>query len=108
MKVSDAISLRVSKIIQNDQLVKRILNSIDQMSGRALLVGGAVRDIFLDLPVKDLDFEVYGLSLEQLQSVLEQYGPVSLIGKSFGVLRVHGLDVDWSLPRKDSSGRHPV
>ena len=108
MKVSNVISFRVSKIIQNKRFVKDILNSIIHQSGRALLVGGAVRDLFLDLSVKDLDFEVYGLSLEQLQKILEQYGVVSLVGKSFGVLRLHGLDVDWSLPRKDSSGRHPV
>ena len=108
MKVSNAISFRVSKIVQNKQFVKDILYSIVNRSGRVLLVGGAVRDIFLDLPVKDLDFEVYGLTLEQLHAILEQYGTVSLIGKSFGVLRLHGLDIDWSLPRKDSSGRHPV
>jgi len=108
MKVSNAISFRVSKIIQNKRFVKDILNSIVKSSGRALLVGGAVRDLFLDIPIQDLDFEVYGLTLEQLQTILEQHGPVSLMGKSFGVLRVHGLDVDWSLPRTDSSGRHPV
>lgn len=108
MKISNTISLRVSKIIQKKRFVKDILNSITDRSGRALLVGGAVRDIFLNISVKDLDFEVYGLTLEQLQEILEQHGPVSLQGKSFGVLRVHGLDVDWSLPRKDSSGRHPV
>ncbi len=108
MKVSNAISFRVSKIIQNKRFVKDILNSIVKSSGRALLVGGAVRDLFLDIPIQDLDFEVYGLTLEQLQKILEQHGPVSLMGKSFGVLRVHGLDVDWSLPRTDSSGRHPV
>ena len=108
MKVSNAISFRVSNIIQNKRFVKDILNSIVKSSGRALLVGGAVRDLFLDIPIQDLDFEVYGLTLEQLQEILEQYGQVSLMGKSFGVLRVHGLDVDWSLPRTDSSGRHPV
>lgn len=108
MKVSAPVLLRVSKIVQKKRFVKDILKSIVQSSGTALLVGGAVRDVFLNLPVKDLDFEVYGLTLEQLQSILELYGPVSLIGKSFGVLRVHGLDVDWSLPRKDSSGRHPI
>lgn len=108
MKISNANSFRVSKIVQKNRFVKDILNSIVHQSGTALLVGGAVRDVFLNLPIKDLDFEVYGLTLEELQQVLEQYGPVSLVGKSFGVLRLHGLDVDWSLPRKDSSGRHPV
>ncbi|MBP6870203.1 CCA tRNA nucleotidyltransferase [Candidatus Babeliales bacterium] len=108
MKIPNAISIRVSKIIQKNQFVKDILQSIENRSGRVLLVGGAVRDLFLDLPIKDLDFEVYGLTLDQLQAVLQVYGVVSLIGKSFGVLRLHGLDVDWSLPRKDSQGRHPV
>jgi len=32
---------------------------------------------------------------------------VSMVGKSFGVLRLHGLDVDFSLPRSDSAGRKP-
>lgn len=108
MKIPYVISLRVSKIVQKKQFVKDILNSIANSSGRALLVGGAVRDLFFNVPIKDLDFEVYGLTIEQLQKLLEQYGIVSLIGKSFGVLRLHGLDVDWSLPRTDSSGRHPV
>ena len=108
MKVSAIVSSRVSKIVQKKRFVKDILKSIAQSSGRALLVGGAVRDIFLNLSVQDLDFEVYGLTLEQLQSILQVYGTVSLMGKSFGVLRLHGLDVDWSLPRHDSSGRHPV
>lgn len=108
MKIPNAISICVSKIIQKKQFVKDILQSIENLSGRALLVGGSVRDLFLDLPIKDLDFEIYGLTLEQLQEILEKFGRVSLIGKSFGVLRLHGLDVDWSLPRKDSSGRHPV
>lgn len=108
MKISTVISFRVSKIVQKKQFVKDILQSIVKSSGKALLVGGAVRDIFLDLPIKDLDFEVYGLTLDQLQKILEIYGKVSLVGKSFGVLRLHGLDVDWSLPRQDSSGRHPI
>src|SRR5581483_2368303 len=38
---------------------------------------------------------------------LSLYGPVSLVGKVFGVFRIHGLDIDWSLPRSDSSGRKP-
>lgn len=108
MNVANSISICVSKIVKNQRFVKDILNSIISLNGKVLLVGGAVRDIFLDLPMKDLDFEVYGLTMNELQHVLEQHGQVSLIGKSFGVLRLHGLNIDWSLPRKDSSGRHPT
>ena len=99
-------------------LVKKIVDQIDQKGGRALLVGGAVRDLLLDSihpeehdcasrRTKDLDIEVHGITIDELQSILSQFGQVSLVGKAFGVLRLHGLDIDWSLPRKDSSGRHP-
>ncbi len=108
MKISSQISFRVSKIIQKHPFVKDILYSIAQQGGKVLLVGGAVRDIFLDNPIQDIDFEVYGLTFEQLQQVLEQFGTVSCMGASFGVLRVHGYDIDWSLPRADSAGRHPI
>ncbi len=101
------LGIRVSKIVQKQRFVKDIFNSIYKSSGRVLLVGGAVRDILLTKEVTDLDFEVYGLSLDALQSILQMYGKVDLVGKSFGVLRLFGLDVDWSLPRQDSSGRHP-
>ena len=77
--------------------------------------------------IKDLDIEVHGLTMEQLQTILEQYGPVKMVGKSFGVLRLlsnnyptsadssdaalaspaMNQQIDWSLPRSDSSGRHP-
>lgn len=89
-------------------LVYTITEKIVHHKGRAFLVGGAVRDYLLGLPVKDIDIEVHDLLLEQLEVVLREYGPVSTVGKSFGVLRVHGIDVDWSLPRTDSAGRKPV
>ncbi len=97
----------IEQIIQHNPVLKNIFEKIDQNGGRTLLVGGAVRDCLLHLPLADLDFEVYYLTLEQLQTVLSQFGPVDFVGKSFGVLRLHGLDADWSIPRKDSCGRKP-
>lgn len=88
-------------------LVKKIIDEIDKKGGRTLLVGGAVRDLLLGVGTKDLDIEVHRISIDELQSILSQFGVVSLVGKAFGVLRVHGLDIDWSLPRGDSVGRHP-
>lgn len=85
-----------------------IIQAIAQHKGRALLVGGAVRDLVMKREVKDIDIEVYGLTEEQLEQILRQFGPVSLVGKAFGVLRIHGIDVDWSLPRADSPGRKPT
>ncbi|HSC24774.1 MAG TPA: HD domain-containing protein [Candidatus Babeliales bacterium] len=88
--------------------IHEIIEVISQNKGRALLVGGAVRDMVLGLLLKDIDIEVYGLSQSQLESILQKFGHVNLVGKSFGVLRVSGLDADWSLPRVDSSGRKPT
>lgn len=88
--------------------VHAIVAVINSNKGRALLVGGAVRDMVMGRPLKDIDIEVYGLSEQQLENILKQFGPVSLVGKAFGVLRLHGLDVDWSLPRADSPGRKPT
>lgn len=89
-------------------IVKTIIHDIALKKGKALLVGGAVRDFILKRSVKDFDIEVYHFTVDQLESLLKKYGPVSLVGKSFGVLRLHGLDIDWSLPRRDSFGRKPL
>ena len=61
----------------------------------------------MDIPIKDLDIEVHGLALDDLEATLGQFGPIRLVGKSFGVLRIDGLDIDWSLPRTDTAGRRP-
>jgi tRNA nucleotidyltransferase (CCA-adding enzyme) len=70
-----------------------------------LLVGGAVRDrIRGESEFKDLDFEFYGPSSEELEEFLEELGTVKKCGKSFGVykLRLGESDLDISLPRRES------
>jgi len=73
---------------------------VRQAGGRALVVGGWVRDRLLDRPSKDIDLEVYGLPVPALRAILEQVGPVNAVGESFTVFKVAGLDV--SLPRRES------
>lgn len=82
--------------------LREIASELAREGGRAVLVGGAVRDGVLGLPVKDLDVEVFGLELEQLRSVLARYGEVIAVGQAFGVLMIRGLKIDFSLPREDS------
>lgn len=107
IKLAPAIQRALQDVLRSYPVVAQVVQSIDKQGGRALLVGGAVRDLLLERVVKDLDIEVHGLSLEELEAILKQNGPVSEIGKAFGVLRLHGLDVDWSLPRSDAPGRKP-
>lgn len=79
---------------------------IQNAGGRALLVGGAVRDSLLGLECKDMDVEVFGLEAQALETLLEQHFHVDAVGEAFGVLkvRVDGLaePVDVSLPRREN------
>lgn len=80
-------------------------------SPRLLLVGGFVRDALMGIPSKDMDAEVYGVSPERLEKLLEEEFPhrVNKVGKSFGVYKVSlrsGETFDISFPRRESkSGR---
>lgn len=98
----------IENIFKDNPLIKEIIKKIIQNGARAFLVGGAVRDILLGLKAKDLDIEIHGLKIEDLEKILKSFGPVSLVGKSFGVFRLHNIDADWSLPRTDSQGRKPI
>jgi tRNA nucleotidyltransferase (CCA-adding enzyme) len=68
-------------------------------------VGGYIRDYFLGHTSKDIDIELYGIaSLEMVENLLKEFGEVNSVGKSFGVvkLKYENLEIDFSLPRKDS------
>ena len=107
MNITSSLKAKLHKSLIKFPHVMQIIQEINAAGGRALLVGGAVRDLLLGLSPKDIDIEVHGLKIDQFQKILEKFGRVSLVGKSFGVLRLNGLDVDWSVPRKDSKGRKP-
>lgn len=92
-----------------DPKLIQVILYISSKGGRALIVGGAVRDHLLGLEPKDLDIEVYGLMPEVLKETLASYGKVDEVGVSFGIFktRVNGMEYDFSLPRrekKDGSG----
>ncbi len=74
--------------------------------GRAYIVGGTVRDEILGIESKDLDIEVHGIPAKPLRKIIESHFPnIEDIGEAFGVLHtvVEGVEVDVSLPRKDSN-----
>jgi len=106
-KIEPLLQQKLDDLLASYPLAQQIVNQISQSGGKALLVGGAVRDLLLGKEVKDLDIEVHGIPLQKLEEILGSYGPVSLVGKSFGVLREHSLDIDWSMPRTDLAGRKP-
>jgi tRNA nucleotidyltransferase (CCA-adding enzyme) len=68
--------------------------------GRALIVGGWVRDRLMGIDSADLDLEVFGVPAVRLRELLEAFGRVEAVGESFQVYKIGGIDV--SLPRRDS------
>ena len=85
--------------------VIELSRAIRELGGRALLVGGCVRDALMGKAPKDWDLEVYNLDPERLREVLDQFGPVNVVGEAFTVYKLgHHLDV--SIPRRErKSGR---
>ena len=84
----------------NDALAHDIALAAAQAGGRALIVGGWVRDRLLGLESKDIDVEVFGVDGDTLKALLERFGRVDTVGESFTVYKIGGLDV--SLPRRES------
>ncbi len=90
------------------QAVIKLCHAVQQAGGRALLVGGWVRDFVRGLEKSDYDLEVFGVEAGKLRELLEQYGRVDAVGEAFTVYKVRLRDlgkkfmVDVSLPRRES------
>ena len=73
--------------------------------GRALVVGGWVRDRLRGQPSKDVDVEVFGVPQASLPALLAPLGRVEPVGQSFPVYKLiagDGVDIDVALPRRES------
>ncbi|HVQ15557.1 MAG TPA: HD domain-containing protein [Vicinamibacterales bacterium] len=104
--------------------VAAIASGVRDAGGRALVVGGWVRDTLLresrapnlesrstnpesriPNPGKDIDMEVFGIAAEKLPGLLASFGRVEAVGQSFPVYKVVGPDgvaIDVALPRRES------
>ena len=82
-----------------------LAKAVRDAGGRALLVGGCVRDLLMKIEPTDWDLEVYGVEPLKLRALLDEFGPVNVVGEAFTVYKL-GLDLDVSLPRRErKSGR---
>ena len=78
--------------------IRSIAEAALDAGGRALVVGGSVRDGLLGRTSRDVDVEVLGLDLNQLESILERFGRTYRVGRDFQVLKLKSMDVDFSVP----------
>lgn len=99
------------------QSVLNLCHAISRAGGRALLVGGWVRDRLRGMESVDYDLEVYHLAPARLRALLETHGTVNAVGEAFTVYKVKlravdnphdqasavgDLVMDVSLPRRES------
>jgi len=70
------------------------------------VVGGIVRDAYIDKESKDVDLIIDGFSFSGIQKALAPYGKQNLVGDSFSVIKFRpkgweGEDYDIAIPRED-------
>jgi tRNA nucleotidyltransferase (CCA-adding enzyme) len=80
--------------------VLSLAQAIHEAGGRALLVGGCVRDALMGLQPKDWDLEVYNVDAARLREILDQFGSVNVVGEAFTVYKL-GKHLDVSIPRRE-------
>jgi len=87
-------------------VARAIAVAVRDAGGRALVVGGWVRDRVRGHPSKDIDLEVFGIAEERLPSLLALFGRVEPVGQSFPVYKLVPApgagEIDVSLPRRES------
>lgn len=92
-------------MVQLPERVVSLAQAIHEAGGHALLVGGCVRDELMGIEPKDWDLEVYQLEASRVREILDQFGPVNVVGEAFTVYKL-GNHLDVSIPRRErKSGR---
>jgi tRNA nucleotidyltransferase (CCA-adding enzyme) len=100
--------------------VIQICNAVRDAGGRAMLVGGWVRDRLRGVDSKDYDIEVFGVTPSRLRNLLEAIATVNTVGESFAVYKLAveempdsnaastqnqpraRFEIDVSIPRRES------
>jgi tRNA nucleotidyltransferase (CCA-adding enzyme) len=80
--------------------IVKLAEKVKSNGGRAMLVGGCVRDELMGVEPKDWDLEIYGIKPESLRKILDDFGKVDAVGEAFTVYKI-GNDLDVALPRRE-------
>src|SRR5688500_16345257 len=87
----------------SSQIPEKILalaRAVRDAGGRALMVGGCVRDRLMGRDAKDWDVEVYAVEPPALRRLLDRLGRVNVVGEAFTVYKLD-QEFDVSLPRRE-------
>ena len=96
--------MKILENIRKDQrdAITALAKDVKKAKGRILIVGGSVRDGLLGVCPKDIDIEVYGVSVNALEKILVGKFRIDAVGQSFGVFILKDLQIDISIPRRES------
>lgn len=87
-------------MLKHPQKITGLAEAVRARGGRAMLVGGCVRDALMNLEPKDWDMEIYGIEPVVLREMLNDFGEVNAVGEAFTVYKI-GQDFDVALPRRE-------
>jgi tRNA nucleotidyltransferase (CCA-adding enzyme) len=87
-------------MVEIPQKVIDLAKAARDAGGRAMLVGGCVRDELMGFEAKDWDLEVYGVEPSKLPEIIAQFGEVKMVGEAFAVYKLAG-EIDVSIPRRE-------
>ena len=105
--INSLILMRVEEIVSENPKLQEIVDLLHKGGGRCYLVGGCVRDALLNQKSQNFDIEVFNLSSQQIISILSKKFHIDFVGKSYGILKIHGVDIDIGVPRKERlTGTH--
>lgn len=84
--------------------MREFFAAVRERGGRALIVGGAVRDALAGTEkIADFDVEVYKIVPEEIEKLLRKLKiRYNVAGRSFGVFKIHDFPFDISIPRRES------
>jgi tRNA nucleotidyltransferase (CCA-adding enzyme) len=91
---------RLLIVMEIPEQLLMLAKAVRREGGRALLVGGCVRDELMGQQPKDWDVEIYGIEPQRLRELLNAFGPVNVVGEAFTVYKL-GAHLDISLPRRE-------
>ena len=95
-------------IFLKDKIFKVISETAAEHGVRAFVIGGFVRDCFLQRPRNDIDVVVEGSGIEIAQAVGEKVHSKVSVFKNFGtaMLRNNGVEIEFVGARKESYNRN--
>lgn len=96
----------------SEPIFGQISETADALGLECYVVGGYVRDIFLQRPSKDIDVVVVGSGIAMAEALGKRLGRGAHVSvfKNFGTAQVkcHGTEVEFVGARKESYQRIPV